>query len=175
MKEQDPSNISWKQMFYFTRNGRPQNADLMYAFFLGLGIMFLNFIFGNRVTILIENLLPDASRGLKNCLGIAIPALLCVLAAWLLFRLIRKKKIVLWAYIFSLVTALIFVAAMVFTYDRETAGELFIPFASIFVIPAAAGMLTVSLLYRRWCKLNPDPVREEAAELLKQEKRSPLK
>ena len=52
-----------KPMYYYvTKDGRLQSMDLMYAFFLGLGILFLNFIIGNRLTILFEALFPAMPR-----------------------------------------------------------------------------------------------------------------
>ena len=77
---------SWKQMFLFTKDGKLQNMDLMYAFFLGIAELFLNFLLGNRFTILLESLFPDMARAGKNLLGILIPAVFCGLIAFLLFR-----------------------------------------------------------------------------------------
>ena len=165
MKEKDPSHVSWKQMFLFTRNGSLQNADLLYAFFLGIAVLFLNFILGNRLTMLIEDLLPDSSRALKNFLGILVPTALCVLLAWLLFHYIRKKKIVLMAYLAALIITLVFAAAMLFTYDRETLAVMFPAIAGIFIIPALFSTLAEALFYRSWLRNNPDPIREEEREL----------
>jgi len=152
-------------MFLFTRDGRLQNLDFMYAFFLGVGILFINFIISNRMAVIIENLFTSSSRTLKNFLDIIIPAVLCGLAAWLLFRLIKKKKIVLMAYCFSLAIPVIFILVIVIMVDRETVETLLPPFLGIFAAPGLAGMLTAALLYRKWLILNPDPIREEEREL----------
>ncbi|MBQ6518149.1 MAG: hypothetical protein IJI14_05470 [Anaerolineaceae bacterium] len=165
MKEKDPSKVSWKQMFLFTRDGNLQNMDFMYAFFLGIILLFADFIISNRLTMLFESLFPSFSRGAKNALDIAVPAALCAGAAALLFHLIRKKKIVLMACIMALLITLVFLTAMLFMYDKETMEILLPSFVGIFIVPALAAAVTVGLLYRRWLAKNPDPRREEEREL----------
>ena len=148
-------------MFLFTKDGRLQSMDLMYAFFLGMGELFADFIIGNRLTILFEALFPALSRTGKNILAILVPAVFCALIAWLLFRIIRKKKIVLMSYWFGLIlTAVIFIIILI-EFDRETA-ELLIPaYIGTFVNPAAVCAAAVTLLFRNWLRDNPDPLREE--------------
>ena len=152
-------------MFLFTRDGNLQNLDLMYAFFLGVILLFADFIISNRLTMLFESLFPSFSRGAKNALDIAVPALLCALIAALLFHLIRKKKVVLMACIVALIITLVFLAAMVFMYDRETMEILLPSFIGIFIVPALAAAVTAGMLYRSWSLKNPDPIREEEREL----------
>ncbi len=152
-------------MFLFTRDGNLQNMDFMYAFFLSVAVLFVNFLIGNRFTIGAERLLPDASRGLKNFLDIIIPALLCAAVAALLFRVIGKKKIVLMAYVLLTLITLIFLIAMAVMYDRETLEVLLPSVTGIFLIPALASLAAVILLYRRWSAKNPDPRKEEEREL----------
>ena len=155
------SQPTWKDIFLFTKDGRLQNMDLMYAFFLGMGELFVDFIIGNRLTILFEALFPAMSRTGKNILAILIPAALCGLIAWLLFRIIRKKKIVLMSCWFGLIlTAVIFVIILV-EFDRETADMLVPAYIGIFMIPAAVCAAAVTLLFRNWLLTNPDPLREE--------------
>lgn len=171
MKKETDSRPVWKDMFLFTKDGRLQNMDLMYAFFLGLGEVFLSFIIGNRLTILFEALFPAMSRTGKNILAILVPAVICVLITGLLFRIIRKKKNVLMSYWFGLILILVIFIIIVFEFDRETA-ELLIPvYISIFVIPAAVCAAAVTLLFRKWLRNNPDPLRDEekAAELAAEE------
>lgn len=165
MKEKDPSKISWKQMFLFTRDGNLQNMDFMYAFFLSVVLLFVQFIIGNRLTILFESLFPSFPRTLKNLLDIAVPAAVCAAGAALLFRLIRKKKIVVMAYIMLLVITLVFIIAMAVMYDRDTVEVLLPSVIGIFLVPALAAALTAGLLYRRWTVSNPDPRKEEEREL----------
>ena len=148
-------------MFLFTRDGNLQNTDYLYAFFLGVGLLFVNFIIGNRLTIWFESLLPSASRAFKNVLGIVIPAVICTLIAVLLFRSIHRKRIVLLAYIFALLIMVVFVIAMIVMYDREVVAELLPAFLGIFIAPNLACTAAVVLLYRRWQKFNPDPIRDE--------------
>ena len=152
---------TWKDMFLFTKDGKLQNMDLMYAFFLGIAEMFLNFIIGNRLTILFEALFPSLSRTGKNILAILIPALICALAAALLFRIIRKKKVVLWSYWFGLILSAVILIVLLFEFDRETAGLLIPPYIGIFLIPAAVCAAAVTLLFRHWLRSHPDPLREE--------------
>lgn len=156
-------------MFRFTKEGRLQSLSLMYAFFLGLGVLFLHFLISNRLTIWIEALFPDLSRAGKNALGILAPVLICALLAWALFRLIWKKKIVLFGYWIALLIALIVVIAMAIEYDRETAGALLPAFLGIFVAPAAAGAAAATLLYVLWRRRNPDPIRQEEQALADQD------
>jgi hypothetical protein len=165
MKEKDPSKVSWKQMFLFTRDGNLQNLDFMYAFFLGVALLFVNFIIGNRLTMLFESLFPSFSRTAKNILDIAVPAVLCAAVAALLFRVIRKKKVVLMACMITLTITLVFIGAMAFMYDRETLEVMLPSFIGIFVVPALTAAMTVTLLYRRWTVKNPDPILEEQREL----------
>ena len=165
MKEKDPSKVSWKQMFLFTRNGNLQNLDFMYAFFLGVALLFVYFIISNRLTMLFESLFPSFSRTAKNILGIAVPAVLCAGVAALLFRVIKKKKVVLIACVMAPVITLIFIIAMVFMYDKETLEVLLPSFIGIFIVPALAAAAAVIFLYRKWAVMNPDPIREEEREL----------
>lgn len=161
MKKETDSQLTWKHMFRFTKDGRMQSTDLMYAFFLGLGELFVCFIIGNRLTILFEALFPTLSRTGKNILGIFIPALICALIAALLFRIIRKKKIVLWSYWFGLILSAVILIVLLFEFDRETAG-LFVPaYIGIFLVPAAVCAAASTLLFRRWLQSHPDPLREE--------------
>ncbi len=152
-------------MFLFTKDGRLQSMDLMYAFFLGLGILFLNFIIGNRLTILFEALFPAMPRTGKNRLGIAVPAVLCALVAVLLFRIVRKKKTVLMAYWFGMLLTVIIFVILFIEFDHEIFGLLLPAYIGIFVIPSAAGAAAVTILFRKWLLANPDPVREEEPEL----------
>ena len=152
-------------MFMFTRNGNLQNADFLYAFFLGIILLFLNFIISNRLTILFESLFLSSSRGFRNFLGIAIPSVFCALIAVLLFRTIGRKRITLLAYCIALVIMVIFTLGMVFMYDREVVVELLPAFLGIFIAPNLAGILAAALLYRKWRNQNPDPIWEEEMEL----------
>ena len=155
------SQPTWKDIFLFTKDGRLQNMDLMYAFFLGMGELFVDFIIGNRLTILFEALFPAMSRTGKNILGILVPAAVCGLIAWFLFRIIRKKKIVLMSYWFGLILAVIIFVIILIEFDRETA-ELLVPaYIGIFLIPAAVCASAVTLLFGKWLQTNPDPLREE--------------
>ena len=166
MKKGMDSRPAWKDMFLFTKDGRLQNMDLMYAFFLGMGEMFMNFIIGNRLTILFEALFPAMSRMGKNLLAIFVPAAVCALIAVLLFRVIRKKKTVLMSYWFGLILAVIIFVIILVEFDRETAGSLVPAYIGIFMVPAAVCAAAVTLLFRNWLRNNPDPLRdeEEAAE-----------
>ena len=152
-------------MFRFTKDGRLQSLSLLYAFFLGLGVLFVDFILSNRLAIWFEAWFPAMSRAGKNALGILVPALLCALLAWALFALLKKKRIVLLGYWIALVIALIVVIAIAIEYDAATAGALLPAFLGIFVAPAAAGAAVVTLLYVLWRRRNPDPIREEEQAL----------
>lgn len=165
MKEKDPSKVSWKQMFLFTRDGNLQNMDFMYSFFLSIALLFIHFIIGNRLAILFERFFSASSRTLKNLLDIFIPALLCAALALLFFRLFRKKKIVLMTYIMLLIIVLVLIIAMSVMYDSETLEVLLPSMIGIFLVPALASAMTVGVLYRRWQVNNPDPRREEEREL----------
>lgn len=148
-------------MFLFTKDGRLQSMDLMYSFFLAIGILFLNFAVSNRITILFESVFPGLPRAWKNLLDILIPAVLCTLAAALLFRIIRKKKIVLMAYCTALLLVVIITVIILFEFDSATLEVLLPAYAGIFLIPAAAGTAATILLWRSWSLRNPDPRREE--------------
>lgn len=169
MKEKDPAKVSWKQMFLFTRDGNLQNMDFMYAFFLSVVLLFVNFFIGNRVTILFESLFSDASRMLKNILDIVIPAGLCTAAAVLLFRVIRKKKIVLMAYVILLVITVVFIVTMAVMYDKETMEVLLPSLIGIFLVPSLTSLIGIVLLYRKWQANNPDPKKEEERELARRD------
>lgn len=161
MKKETDSELTWKHMFRFTKDGRMQSMDLMYAFFLSLGELFVCFIIGNRLTMLFEALFPSISRTAKNILGILVPTVLCALIALLLFRIIRKKKTVLTSYWFALIFAVVVLIIILIDFDRETA-ELLIPaYIGIFMIPSAVCAAAVTLLFRNWLKTHPDPLREE--------------
>ena len=162
MKQEPQQQTSWKHMFLFTKDGRLQSLDLMYAFFLGVGILFLNFLVSNRLTFLFEILLPDMSRTGKNVLGILVPAVICALAALLLFRIIRKKKIVLMAYCLALLLVTVIFVIVLFEFARETLEVLLPAYAGIFLVPAAAGTAAAVQLFRNWSRHNPDPLQEKS-------------
>jgi len=145
----------WKELFLFTKDGRIKSLDLMYGFFLAVGLLFLDFVISNRLTLLLETLLAEQGRGVKNAADTLVPALLCALAAALLFRLIRKKRIVLIAHWIAWIIAAVLLIAMLFLYDRETLRLLWPPFACIFGVPATVNAAVVTALFVRWLKRQP--------------------
>lgn len=145
----------WKELFLFTKDGRIKSLDLMYGFFLAVGLLFLDFVISNRLTLLLETLLAEQGRGVKNAADTLVPALLCALAAALLFRLIRKKRIVLIAHWIAWIIAAVLLIAMLFLYDRETLRLLWPPFACIFGVPATVNAAVVTALFVRWRKRQP--------------------
>ncbi|MBQ9330253.1 MAG: hypothetical protein IJ221_04620 [Oscillibacter sp.] len=145
----------WKELFLFTKDGRIKSLDLMYGFFLAVGLLFLDFVISNRLTLLLETLLAEQGRGVKNAADTLVPALLCALAAALLFRLIRKKRIVLIAHWIAWIIAAVLLIAMLFLYDRETLGLLWPPFACIFGVPATVNAAVVTALFVCWRKRQP--------------------
>ena len=145
----------WKELFLFTKDGRIKSLDLMYGFFLAVGLLFLDFVISNRLTLLLETLLAEQGRGVKNAADTLVPALLCALAAALLFRLIRKKRIVLIAHWIAWIIAAVLLIAMLFLYDRETLRLLWPPFACIFGVPATVNAAGVTALFARWRKRQP--------------------
>lgn len=159
-------------MFHFTKEGRLKSDTLLYAFFLGLGILFLNFLLSNRLTIFFEELFENMSRVGKNVLDIAAPSVLCAVLSLPLFLLIRKKSIVLLGFWIAFVLAAVIVITVAASYDRETAGAMVPAFLGIFVVPAAAGAAAATLLYLRWRKKNPDPIAEEEREQSDQEEQT---
>ena len=171
MEKKTKRNIPWKQLFLFTKDGRIKSLDLLYGFFLAVAALFVDFLIGNRLTILFEDFFTGQSRAILNVLDTVVPTALCALLAALLFRLIPKKRIVLIAYWIAWVLVTVLLAAMLFLYDRDTLGVLFWPFFCIFWVPAAANAAVVTALYARWRKRNPDPILEEEAEM--REEREP--
>ena len=145
----------WKELVLFTKDGRIKSLDLMYGFFLAVGLLFLDFVISNRLTLLLETLLAEQGRGVKNAADTLVPALLCALAAALLFRLIRKKRIVLIAHWIAWIIAAVLLIAMLFLYDRETLRLLWPPFACIFGVPATVNAAVVTALFVRWRKRQP--------------------
>lgn len=160
---------SWKQMFRFTKDGKLQSLTLMYAFFLGIAVLFLNFLISNRTAILFEQWFPDEKRSFLNLLDILIPALLCAAVSVPVFFLIKKKKIVLFGYWFAFLVALIFLIAVAVMYDADVREVLLPSFFGIFVVPAAAETAAVTLMFLLWQKKNPDPVLEEQKRLEEEE------
>lgn len=156
---------SWKQMFRFTKGGKLQSLTFMYAFFLGIAVLFLNFLISNRAAILFENWLSGSSRFLLNLLDILVPAVLCAALAAAVFYLIRKKRIVLLGYWFAFLIAVIFLVAVAVMYDAGVREVLLPSFLGIFLVPAAAEAAVATLLYLRWKKKNPDPILEEQQRL----------
>ncbi len=160
MKKETRQQISWKQMFLFTRDGKLQSTDLMYAFFLAIGILFLNFGISNRLSVAFEHFFSEMPRSGKNALGILVPAILCALAALLLFRIIRKKKITLMAYCISMILVIVVLVILLIEFDRDTLELLLPAYTGIFVIPALAGTAAVIMQFRQWSLRNPDPLSE---------------
>ena len=135
MKNETSDRATWKQMFLFTKDGKLQSMDLMYSFFLGIAELFLYFLIANRLTILIEDVFPAMARSGKNWLGILIPAVLCALIAGLIFRIIRKKKIVLMSCWFGVMLIAVILVILLFELDHETLEALIPAYIGIFMIP----------------------------------------
>lgn len=152
---------SWKQMFRFTKDGKLQSLTLMYAFFLGIAVLFLNFVISNRAAILFEDWFRGASRPVLNLLDILVPAILCAALAVPVFCLIRKKRTVLLGYWFAFLVAVTFLIAVAVMYDADVREALLPSFLGIFVVPAALETAVVTLLFLLWRKKNPDPIKEE--------------
>ena len=131
MNKQDQNNASyWRQMFSFTKDGKLQSLDLMYSFFLSVGVFFVQFLISNGITMLVERLFPAWSRGAKNAADILLPVLLSMLLALILFRLIRKKSIVTVAYVIAFLLVGILILYMACTYDAETGSVMIAPLSS---------------------------------------------
>ena len=160
---------SWKQMFRFTKDGKLQSLTFMYAFFLGIAILFLNFLISNRVAILFEGWLSGTDRHLLNLFDILVPAVLCAVIVIPIFYLIKKKRIVLFGYWFAFLVALIFLIAVAVMYDADVREILLPSFVGIFIVPAAAGTAVATLLFLLWRKKNPDPVLEEQVQFSKED------
>ena len=152
-------------MFRFTKDGRLQSQNLLYAFFLGLGLLFVHFLIGNLLSVWIEPLVPAWSRAAKNAFDILVPALIAGALSALLFRLLKRKKIVLMACWFEFLLTVIFVIAMAFQYDADTVSVLLLAFLGIFVVPAAVSTAVVTIQYVLWRRRNPDPIHEEQREI----------
>ena len=156
-------------MFSFTKDGKLQSLDLMYSFFLSVGVFFVQFLISNGITMLVERLFPAWSRGAKNAADILLPVLLSMLLALILFRLIRKKSIVTVAYVIAFLLVGILILYMACTYDAETGSVMIAPFLGIFLAPTAGGAALAIWLFVRWRKAHPDPILEEEAELQREE------
>ena len=152
---------SWKQMFRFTKDGKLQSLTLMYAFFLGIAVLFFNFLISNRAAILFEGWLTGTDRRLLNLLDILVPAVVCAALVIPVFCLIKKKRIVLLGYWFAFLVALIFLIAVTVMYDADVREVLLPSFVGIFIVPAAVEVAVATLLFLLWRKKNPDPVLEE--------------
>lgn len=150
MEKKTKQKIEWKQLFLFTKDGRIKSTDMLYAFFIGIATVFADFLISNRLTILFETLLADQSRFVKNAVDTLVPTLLCMLITALLFRLMRRKSIVLMAYWCAWLLVTVFLAAILFTYDRDTLEVLLMPLICIFEVPAAANALLATGLFGRW-------------------------
>lgn len=157
--------VNWKELFLFTKEGRIKNLDLMYGFFLGVALIAVSFLIGNRLTMLFETLLAGQSRAVKNLADTAVPMLLCLVIVWGLFRLIPKKITVLLACWIVLIITAVFLLVILFTYDRETLELMFMPFFCIFGVPALADAALATVLYVRWRRSLPEEVLPEEEEL----------
>lgn len=152
MEKKTKQKIEWKQLFLFTKDGRVKSTDLLYAFFIGVATVFVNFLISNRLTILFETLLDGQSRFMKNAVDTLVPTLLCMLIAALVFRLMRRKSIVCMAYWCAWLLVTVFLATILFTYDRETLEVLLWPLVCIFEVPAAANAILATGLFWHWRK-----------------------
>lgn len=159
------SSNDWKQMFRFTKDGKLQSLTFMYAFFLGIAVLFLNFLISNQTSLLFESWFRGLSRSALNLLDTIVPTVLCAAIVLPVFLLIRKKQIVLLGYWFAFLIALIFFLAACFLYDSDVRDILLAPFFCIFVVPAIAEAIVVTFLFVMWRKKNPDPIGEEQKEL----------
>ncbi len=172
MRTNQSTGSSWKQLFQFTKDGQVKSQDLLYGFFLGVGTIALSFIISNRLTIWFETWFSTLSRQALNALDIAVPTILCMLVCLLLFRLIRKKRIVLSAYWIAFILVAVFLVGMLFLYEKEILEVLLLPMISIFAVPTGACAALATLLYARWRRRNPDPIKDEENALAKEEEKA---
>lgn len=163
---------SWKQMFRFTKDGKLQSLTFMYAFFLGIAVLFLNFLISNRTAIWFEDWLSGASRSALNLLGVLVPAVLSAALSVPVFLLIKKKRIVLLGYWFAFLFAVILLIAVAVLYDPDVREVMLPPFAGIFLVPAALEAAVVTLLFVLWRKKHPDPVLEERKRLMEEDSKA---
>lgn len=152
MEKKASKKGQWKQMFLFTKDGRIKSLDLMYGFFLAVGIIFADFFISNRLTILFEELLEGETRVMKNVVDTVVPAIVCALITVLIFRFIRKKRIVLVAHWIAWIIAVVLLISMLFLYDMETLEILLAPFVCIFGVPATVNAAVATALFCRWRK-----------------------
>lgn len=142
--------MQWKDLFLFTKDGKVKSADLLYAFFLAVVTIFTDFVIANRLTFLFEEILDGQTRAVKNMIDTMVPTILCMLLAAILFRIIKKKRIVLMSHWIAWITATAVLVIVLIMFDRETLETLFFPLACIFEVPALANTVLVTILFCRW-------------------------
>lgn len=157
MEKKEKRKIEWNHLFLFTKEGRIKSTNLLYAFFIGVVMVFVDFFISNRLTILLESSLAQHSRMVKNIAGTVLSALLCMLIAAMLFHFMKRKRVVLAAYWIAWLIVTIFLGAIRYSYDQETLEVLFLPFVCIFEVPAAANAFLVTGLFCRWYRRLPVP------------------
>ena len=157
-KAEERNQSFYRELFTFTVHGKLKNMDFMYSMVLGFLILFVYFFVSHFITIALESMFPNLSRSMLNILDIGVPAILVAALSCGLFFVLKKKYLLLWGYIVSLLLILFVILFMLFRYQPETKTVLLPVVIYMFLIPVAFGAICVfllSFLYYRKTKQNP--------------------
>lgn len=145
-KTGEETKAFYQELFTFTDHGKLKNMDFMYSMVLGFTILFVYFAASHFITLAMESLFPDLSRTMLNILDVGIPAVLVAGLSCGLFFVFKKKYLLLWGYIVSLLLILFVILFMLIRYQLETRSMLLPVVIYIFLIPVAFGAVCVFLL-----------------------------
>lgn len=150
----------WKA-FLFTEDGKPKSGRLIYTFFLSVAMLVVYLVAFN---LIIEGLTPVMAglpTFLSNLLQSLAAGVVMLLAAWVLHRVMKDKRMMFGAYLWLALYAVVVLITMLIMLRGTGAQPEFLVFFAWFVlIPLALGLAGTYLLYRK--DYVPEVPREEA-------------
>lgn len=139
----------WKA-FLFTENGKPKSGLVIYTFFLSIAMLAVYLLAFN---LIIEGLTPVMAglpAFLSNLLQSLAAGAVMLLAAWVLHRVMKDKRMMFGAYLWlALYAAAVLVTILVMLRGTGAQPEFLVFFAWFVLIPLALGLTGTYLLYRR--------------------------
>lgn len=147
----------WKA-FLFTENGKPKSALVIYTFFLSVGMLVLYFLAFN---LIIEGLTPVMAGlppFLSNLLQSLAAGVIMLLAAWVLHRVLKDKRLMFGTYLWlSLYAVAMLITMLILLRGTGAEPEFLVFFAWFALIPLILGLVGTYLLYRKdYTPKNPD-------------------
>ena len=138
------------EMFVFTDGqGKIKSLDMVYAFLLGIVILFLYYGIQSLITLNFEKWFPDLSRTALNVLDIGVSSIISTALMCGVFALFKNKKPIMMAFLTALAFILVVILIMLIKYSGSTLSIALPVVIYMFFIPIGFGTICIYLLYRK--------------------------